>query len=175
MNQSTPTLPGLLQLEKRERDALVAEHVMGWQWFERNLNDGESRKALYPPEKNGWFRANWSNTLYRPASEKTERFSDWDNACGRREDNSRHVAEWGVPHFSTEASADYSVLKHVRETWDKYWLCDFSEWLNNLFDMRPGVLPDPIQYQPGDYSIAALYVALSRASAQASETTMEGR
>jgi hypothetical protein len=69
---------------------------------------------------------------------------------------------WSVPPFTTDSSADYLVLKHVRENWSDLKLWDeFCIQLHILQSARShprGFLPQWHQgmYEPGDWSKAAL-------------------
>jgi hypothetical protein len=71
-----------------------------------------------------------------------------------------------VSNFTTNASADYEVLKHVRETWDRHKQESFTGRLNDLWTAR-NKYPEawmyeeldqncPLFYEPGDFSKAAL-------------------
>ena len=71
-----------------------------------------------------------------------------------------------LPRFTTDASADYLVLKWVLESWSKDRLLRFSEGLYDLWDARAAESDprgddrwiDAMLYTPGDYSRAALAV-----------------
>lgn len=69
--------------------------------------------------------------------------------------------DFEVPHYTTDAAADYLVLQKVRETWDEskrhkwhdYLMALWrSRWNDDYVSHRDLIL----QYQPGDYSRAAL-------------------
>ena len=64
----------------------------------------------------------------------------------------------GVPSaYSTDPSADYEVLRRVRETWDKHAKWSFREALWRIWTDREDIAHTAVLlYQPGDYSIAAL-------------------
>ncbi len=76
----------------------------------------------------------------------------------------QHVPDlrYPVPPYTTNASDDYEVLKHVRETWsDPDMVLGFQDSLNELWDARWKGGPNltiAYYYEPGDYSIAALAV-----------------
>lgn len=67
--------------------------------------------------------------------------------------------KWGhmlpLPHYSSYIAADYSVLVKVRETWSAIALVGFDDELFNTWDARSQETTYA-QYQPGDYSRAAL-------------------
>ena len=69
---------------------------------------------------------------------------------------------WGfsdVPHFGTDPSADYEVLKHVRETWSTEKFTLFIKAFESRVSTHAAV-PREVNswamYIPGDYSRAAL-------------------
>lgn len=84
--------------------------------------------------------------------------------------------ELWLPHFTTDASADYLVLCRVRETWadpaarrnERSLLYMFAEHLHEMqYARKDGCMGSeitPVFYQPGDYSAAA-YLALSEPGA----------
>lgn len=62
---------------------------------------------------------------------------------------------------TTDPSADYEVLKHVRETWPRSEWLEFSEALGDMWCKRATVEVETSfgvggRYEPGDYSRAAL-------------------
>lgn len=61
-----------------------------------------------------------------------------------------------IPHFTSDANADYSVLEHVRKTWSWEKQSDFKMALNRIWNTREdGVMvAGPILYETGDYSQA---------------------
>lgn len=63
-----------------------------------------------------------------------------------------------VPRYTTDASADCEVLKHVRETWEPTAIDKFEKALWVAWQIRLVVsnLAGFMAYQPGDYSRAAL-------------------
>lgn len=119
----------------RERDAWVAEHVMGW----RDVDDGK-------------FMAKWKGY-----DEDTGKVL-WDQT-----DHSGIPSEGGcrdfLPNCSTDASADYLVLKKVRETWGNDKKIKFEMNLESQFH-RTGCC-QAMNYQSGDYSYAA-YLTLTQ-------------
>ena len=64
-----------------------------------------------------------------------------------------------VHPYSTDASADYEILKKVRETWDWKWLMAFENHLVTVQESYAKDKDDPgswhdfsqLLYQPGDY------------------------
>lgn len=97
-----------------EIDAMVAEHVFNWSWWERRCDDERWRKALYPPENDpsGFERMNFC-PAFRPASKDTLRFSDWNHAVIRRSDIPNR-SELGVPHYTLCGSAMLEVMERMR-------------------------------------------------------------
>lgn len=75
----------------------------------------------------------------------------------------RHSWRWDAidpPPYSTDPSADYEVLVLVRENWGAE-VGTFSAILSRLwFDRGDYPSDSPTQYQPGDYSRAALLSTL---------------
>lgn len=148
----------------RDDDAKVAELVFGWVWLEKMHNVGhdkhEPRKALMCPEGDRWVRFNWYAPDWKPARPETERFSDWDRCCGRRHENGHDMESWGVPKYTTDPAADYSVLVRVRETWSDEKQKRFAEALGLVAFFREGKFYQIacLNYRPGDYSLAALKV-----------------
>lgn len=66
-----------------------------------------------------------------------------------------------VPDYLTDASADYEVLRHVRETWDARRLRRFSANLQAMWFDRQRDADESypvVAYLPGDYARAALAV-----------------
>jgi hypothetical protein len=56
--------------------------------------------------------------------------------------------------------ADYEVLGHVREAWEKSRRVDFVVACRELWERRGHIGSDPyLYYQPGDYAKAALLAA----------------
>jgi hypothetical protein len=62
--------------------------------------------------------------------------------------------------YTSDAAADYEVLKHVREKWEDDLTYSFHESLFGLWRKRSKNAGwsemTPLVYEPGDYSIAAL-------------------
>lgn len=94
-----------------------------------------------------------------------------DNDCG----HSVGVTRWGtdakrnfcelngkeivIPHYTSDPSADYEVLKHVRETWSAEQQNKFDDALEDIMIAHTGKYPNAwhsILYEPGDWSRAAL-------------------
>ena len=151
----------------REEDGDIAELVFGWVWLESEYDRCKFRKGLFPPENDPVFeRSNWGPTVYATAHRDTERFSDWDR-CGFRRGIAGHIAGF-LPHYTTDASDDYSVLEKVRDAWDVKDIRSLSAKIRYLWHERYDRYlwherkntPYPMEtfYQPGDYSRAALAV-----------------
>lgn len=63
--------------------------------------------------------------------------------------------------YTTDPSADYEVLKHVREKWGRAKLKQFILCLDDVWNARIGANGDKdgmwaVMYEPGDYARAAL-------------------
>lgn len=118
----------LLKLSKRGLDALIAEKVMNWYVSSgRGLCDRDRKPG--------------------------------DTSIG-------DVCEI-IPSFSSSTRDDYIVLEHVRKTWNCDWQWSYCFKLEELHHqrrkdgkMKDGWLPTHTglgaEYQPGDYSLAAL-------------------
>lgn len=62
----------------------------------------------------------------------------------------------GLSQFTTDPSADYEVLKHVREHWNTAQLLHgFDSALVDIWNSRRRI-ETMVCYEPGDYSKAAL-------------------
>lgn len=104
----------------RERDAIVAGKVMGWEWLERsNHEQGQYvwRKAIFPPEGEEWIRWNFNPREWRKASDDTPPFSDWDRCSGQRDDDGKLGSKriMGLPHYSTSIADAWLVVEKMRE------------------------------------------------------------
>lgn len=67
-----------------------------------------------------------------------------------------------IPPYSTDAAADYTVLQHVRATWDEVTRRRFHRRLNQTWLERQVEEAEsfpPLAYEPGDYARAALATA----------------
>jgi hypothetical protein len=105
----------------RELDALVAEHLFGWEWLEHKT---KKLKALYAPETDGgnygWVRYNFNAEEMQPADPETKRYRDWDRVCSFRH---RHPTdktiygyeEVGLPKYSVDGNAMLQVIQKVYE------------------------------------------------------------
>lgn len=130
--------------ELRAIDAMVAEKVMGWYWLEFDSPDydhvAHRVRVLVPPE---WTQLTVCHHL--PAR------GNVDPLCYVRD------------YYTRDIAADYSVLVRVRETWDiyqrqRFGLALLKSFEDRLWDDTRGhsVHEACAQYQPGDYSLAAL-------------------
>lgn len=125
-----------------ELNAKVAEKVMGWKW--RVYKDsivGRMRILCFP-----------GNRLD---------LQEWDGV--ENVVAPRNGSILGPPDFTGDASADYLVLKHVRETWDIDGWAGFTDECLRLVRDRlaedkrdPGLTPYMLFYEPGDYARAAV-------------------
>ena len=110
----------------RKIDALVAEKVMGWGKYVRN-----EFSRMVPDHSAPDYEYNFD----RPST---------------------------LPPYSTNAKYDYQVLKQVRENWDAEQTGNFCGQLDLIWMARYYGRTDPrlkdgvLQYEPGDYSRAAL-------------------
>jgi hypothetical protein len=125
----------------RERDAAVAQSVMGWVAFPYSMPDG---------------KGGWETRLCPPSNV--------------------HITTCDTfPRYTTDPSADYEVLKRVRES---KWIDDREEAYNMFWNSLAEILRsrDPyyrdtenqnelyymLEYRPGDFSHAA-FLALEGA------------
>ena len=99
----------------RELDALVAFHLFGWRWFQKQSYTGEYRCALYPPDDGLWIR--WNFIGFEQIGEWPEearRFSDWDRCGSRAGFRQRPHLGW-LPHYSTDIAAVWQVLERLQQ------------------------------------------------------------
>jgi hypothetical protein len=68
------------------------------------------------------------------------------------------VTAWTVRYFTTDPTADYEVLRHVRETWEQGMIHRYGEALYRIWRHRSMFMDVGMRYEPGDYSRAALAV-----------------
>ena len=153
----TPVMP-----DGRELDAWVAEHVLGWKWFQAPMYDAngplpEQGKVLVPPDlipkvDSGEYQ--WPpNGL----------IAGYAFLYGGRE-----------TAYSTNTEADYRVLCAVRNTWkpkefEKFYHSLWWTWTSRQDkdqkatkrDISSGWGAMPTYYEPGDYAKAA-WQALNR-------------
>lgn len=133
------------EMEPRERDAWVAENVMGYVWFRFRRGDGSTHEILMQE-----FGKRQCEALKMHTTVESGPCDDSDTS--------------GAPQYTTDASADYLVLKRVRDTWDEKMLWNFGQRFHGITgiravtDSQQGVFA--VMYEPGDYSHAA-YLALT--------------
>lgn len=108
--RETMNLTKLSDLNDRQIDALVAERVFDWEWWERSFNKCSSRRCLFPPERDGWIRLNFSVDYWSRGQPSTKRFSDWDECCRNDQTGAR-----GLPRYSTLINAAMQIVEKVRE------------------------------------------------------------
>lgn len=148
-------------MTERERDAWVGVALFEWRWLLHYGSGGHPYAcAVYPPEAPGRIIFNEPVNAIDVTSEfsfeDSERFSDWDRIQYRDGDGTSRPE--CLPHYTTDASADYEVLKHVRGGDSSI---SFDEFSGEFFAMhairrRTGEVPlGGIAYRPGDYSKAA--------------------
>lgn len=126
------------EMHPRERDAWIAEHVMGYVWF-RYHSRGKNRGVLMTE-----FGKNQCEQLTQ--SPPTSEVDDWRDTS---------IA----PSYTTDAAADYLVLARFRDSCDTSQACEFVNEVGNIWHARYKAKIDVprgcIQYEPGDYSHAA--------------------
>lgn len=143
-------------LSAREVDAMVAEKVMGWVWkrFYRWGEPDETRTLVDPMDN--WLTA--PQYVICDLSVRRERNLD---------------TRFHGPKFSTDASADYTVVEHVRKTWAQDRLCRLEDYFHScqhgrlwqLMELRGWSRWNDISrcncvYVPGDWSQCALLVLM---------------
>ena len=140
-------------------DRLIAEKIFGWKWYHDKFTYRagedcwtETRSVLCSPEKFASFEAK-----YGKSQERGDGAVD-DSMC---------------PHPSTNPADDYAVLCHVREKlatpewegvkWWEYedalkriWMRRFARAVPHLRRTLSAWVAWHLQYEPGDYSRAAL-------------------
>ena len=138
--------------DPRERDAAVAERVMGWEW------------RTYGP---GFSHSGHIRWMDRPDAPNGPCGPDIVTATGD-EPAAVDGLRW-VPKFSTDPAADYAVLEHVRREWLFSRRQAFVRALHETWRARPlgpgkpQAWPDcAMEYRPGDYSEAAYRAASGR-------------
>ena len=125
----------------RELDAEVAEKVMGWKkgdkWQTPVMDlRGDERRSLDHLRRRNWYRPDGAKSFFD-----------------------------AIPHYTTDPSADYEVLKHVRDNWRGDLWTLFRQELASILIAREQAAEDETEsiitncavlYKPGDYSRAAL-------------------
>lgn len=100
-----------------ELDAFVAYHLFGWRWFRSKLPE-VAWCILQPPDSDGWKRAPWGRDAFAEVPITTveewrslDRATDW-NQCGWYcPDGRMPPQKRGVPKFSTDIAAAWSVVE----------------------------------------------------------------
>lgn len=124
------------QMQPRERDAAVAEQVMG------------IKRRQVRVRATDIFADVWTHGVQTLAD------GQW---------TLEELQNYGAPRpYSTDPTADYAVLKHVRETWSVEDQCDFHNKLllvwSSKYNSRSisfAQVSQHMRYEPGDYSFAA--------------------
>lgn len=81
----------------RELDALIAEHLFGWTWWEQfSKHHGGLRKVMMPPQFTN-PKGEW-----RPAAPDTEPWPGWDTIAA------------GPPEFSTDIGTAWQIVEWAR-------------------------------------------------------------
>lgn len=127
------------EMQPRERDAWIAENVMGYVWFRFERRDGSRRATL----------------MTETSKRQCEQISL--DGCKVVAGPCEEVDASGAPNYTTNASDDYLVLEKVRETWN---IVRITEFESRLFELQRHRSLPSISYQPGDYSHAA-FLALT--------------
>lgn len=131
---------------ERWPDACVAVAIFGWRWF-------ESARSTWIAREPEWV-------LDDPRV-RTEPPEDVPLSFAKN-----------LPAYTSDASADYTVLERVRETWDDIEQVRLFDALHELWcgvdeGKRYGFGKTnrctPMNYLPGDYSRAALSVLKEKA------------
>jgi hypothetical protein len=156
-------------------DALIAEKLFGWKWMSKVSVPVKGtpdypkhcrvREFLAPDEiENRRTNEYWLDYFAREG-EMLEATGDEPLAYSYC--SSQPGIRLAPPAYTSDASADYSVLAKVRETWDDVDLFNFGSALAGLW-RRLNELPlgcemrkcgmQHLMYEPGDYSRAALAV-----------------
>lgn len=153
MSNPTSESVGRLRAEKpREFDALVAMHLHGWRWWKfTGTADKPRSKSLYQflnPADSGWAGDDYFRGVH----------VDAPGADGGTMGDSQ-------PRYAAGPAADYATLSRVRETWTTAQLVALKDVLYDMWLERGAKFLDRIAYQPGDYSHAALQVALAPSGA----------
>lgn len=141
------------QMTSIERDAWVAEYVMGRRfWAERR---GGYELAVMDVHLVGYPDGTWHEPWKRSRPGTEERYREID--CCEASRMGFHGQ--GPPRYTTDPAADYLVLKHIRETWSDTQKRAFgNEMACYVTEGREhhGRTEDFwMSYRPGDYSHAA--------------------
>jgi hypothetical protein len=157
-------------MTERERDAAVAECVMGRRfWSERR---GDYKLAVMDVRLAGYPKGSWHEPWKMSRSKSTERYEriSWSEAAAMGYHGT------GPAHYTTDPADDYLVLGHVRENWDEMEVLKFSQSLDFIQKTRAleydashgsirsafiGTVQIVMFMEPGDYSHAA-FLALER-------------
>lgn len=160
----------------RERDAWIAEHVMGESV--RATTDELICRAVMNGMRSSDGRGNadfhWNGRDYRKvrlAWSEMSTDTNWRYGGGiwlsrdRQEwqsDIEAHVSSWtrdDIRSYTTDAGSDYLVLERVRETWTFSERSRFANVLDRILRTKLGTSeawPDRmLRYDPGVYSRAA--------------------
>jgi len=131
------------EMEPRERDAWIAEHVMGFVAY-YGLDAYDGKQDTHSPY------CLWGTPEY---------IASWSDMFGESSaPNGCEPTYASLPHYTTDPAADYSVLEKVRDTWGDstgFQTDRFIECLEFIWGMTHWGEANPIAYQPGDYSHAA--------------------
>ena len=136
-------------MSPRERDAWGAEHVMGYVVYKGyDVYDGViDKKSPYRMLCSPEYFAKW-----------TQKFGPSDEGIS----DDVNLITFRMSNYSTDASADYEILKKVRETWEVIFQNAFAENLHtSILAIRKTKHPrglsrnDLLFYEPGDYLHAA--------------------
>ena len=143
-----------MAVTNRELDAAVAEVIFGWRWYAAAWGSlrflGNPNWTEDSPETPHW--------PLTEASTKLPLCDDWQRS---------------VPRYTTDPTADYSVLKHCRDNdsdgeWTEFGCSLYDLWHSRSargMNASGGLTWMP--YEPGDYAKAKLAsINLARISLQ---------
>lgn len=146
-------------MTNREIDALVAERVMGWKWYHYIYTYRQGEESI----------TNHRSILCDP-----EKFQEWELKYGKSRAAGGVIDNTRVPYYITDPAADYRVLEYVRKEWatpehdgggdwkgfenelKKIWRARAEFYSLGDKSERTGWVEWFAQYEPGDYSCAAL-------------------
>ena len=140
----------------REMNAIVAERVMGLKvvgWATCYNADGSLGVDL-DSKPEDWTCAAWHGPVYQAGEDLWADDEDRPKLGGVTEN-----ALEPVPHYTTDAAADYTVLEKVRAEWDREKAWAFADALIAMHDSRShAILGSGCRtlYEIGDYAKSSL-------------------
>lgn len=174
--------PHWSDMKPRERDGWIGWKLFGWRWVgQGELNPVQF--ALYPPERQGELICNFPLVpmLSTQWPSETERWVGCFNmySVSSSVGNVSHL-----PRYSTDAKADFEVLRQARCILEWSWrdddgaeendilYSDFYRHLSEILRSRDPYYTDTVNqyelyymdlYEPGDFS-HAMYLAMTEPS-----------